>query len=98
MTAISASKLIGQPLDRTDGPLKTTGGARYAAEFRVPDLCHGVMVLSTVPHGRIVDLDATRAEAAPGVLLVLSHRNAPSLPDHGRAAFKPPAGRALSLF
>jgi xanthine dehydrogenase YagR molybdenum-binding subunit len=50
MTATSASKLIGQPLDRTDGPLKTTGGARYAAEFRVPDLCHGVMVLSTIPH------------------------------------------------
>jgi xanthine dehydrogenase YagR molybdenum-binding subunit len=97
MTATSASTLIGQPLDRTDGPLKTTGGARYAAEFRVPELCHAVMVLSTIPRGRIVDLDATRAEAAPGVLLVLSHVNAPSLPEHGRAAFKPPAGRAMSL-
>jgi xanthine dehydrogenase YagR molybdenum-binding subunit len=94
----SATGVIGQPLDRTDGPLKTTGGARYAAEFRLPDLCHAVMVLSTIPRGRIVDLDTTRAENAPGVLLVLSHRNAPSLPEHGRAAFKPPAGRALSLF
>ena len=97
MTITDAS-IIGQPLDRTDGPLKTTGGARYAAEFRLPDLCHAVMVLSTIPRGRIVDLDTTRAEASPGVLLVLSHRNAPSLPQHGRAAFKPPAGRAMSLF
>jgi xanthine dehydrogenase YagR molybdenum-binding subunit len=97
MTTTDTS-IIGQPLDRTDGPLKTTGGARYAAEFRLPDLCHAVMVLSTIPRGRIVDLDTTRAEASPGVLLVLSHRNAPSLPQHGRAAFKPPAGRAMSLF
>jgi xanthine dehydrogenase YagR molybdenum-binding subunit len=92
------SNIIGQPLDRTDGPLKTTGGARYAAEFRLPDLCHAVMVLSTVPRGRVTSLDATRAEGAPGVLLVLSHRNAPALPEHGRAAFKPPSGRAMSLF
>ena len=97
MTTTNASSVIGQPLDRTDGPLKTTGGARYAAEFRLPDLRHAVMVLSTIPHGRIVDLDVTRAETSPGVLLVLSHRNAPSLPEHGRAAFKPPAGRAMSL-
>lgn len=94
----SSSSVIGQPLDRTDGPLKTTGGARYAAEFRLPDLCHGVMVLSTIPRGRIVDIDTTRAERSTGVLLVLSHRNAESLPEHGRAAFNPPAGRAMSLF
>jgi xanthine dehydrogenase YagR molybdenum-binding subunit len=98
MTAPSTSQIIGQPLDRTDGPLKTTGGARYAAEFRLPDLCHGVMVLSGIPRGRIVDIDTTRAEAAPGVLLVLSHRNAQRLPENGRAAFNPPAGRAMSLF
>ena len=97
MTTTDAT-IIGQPLDRTDGPLKATGGARYAAEFRLPDLCHAVMVLSTIPRGRIVDLDTTRAEASPGVLLVLSHRNAPRLPERGRAAFKPPAGRAMSLF
>jgi len=97
MTPVPASQVIGQPLDRTDGPLKVTGGARYAAEFRLPDLCHAVMVLSTIAHGRIVDLDTTRAEASPGVLLVLSQRNAPALPEHGRAAFKPPAGRAMSL-
>jgi xanthine dehydrogenase YagR molybdenum-binding subunit len=55
------------------------------------------MVLATIPRGRLVNLDTTRAERSPGVLLVLSHRNAPRLPDHGRAAFNPPAGRAMSL-
>ncbi len=92
-----SGNVIGHGLDRTDGVLKTTGGARYAAEFVLPQLCHAVMVLATVPRGRIVDLDASKAEPAPGVLLVLTHRNAPALPEHGRAAFKPPAGRAMSL-
>jgi xanthine dehydrogenase YagR molybdenum-binding subunit len=90
--------IIGAPLDRTDGAAKTTGAARYAAEFAPANLCHGVMVLSTIAHGRIVDLDTSRAQHAPGVLFVLTHRNAPKLPDHGRAAVKPPAGRVLSLF
>ena len=89
--------IVGLPLDRTDGVLKTTGAARYAAEFVLPGLCHGVMVLATIPRGRIANLDASKAEHAPGVSLVLSHRNAQALPDHGRAAFSPPAGRAMSL-
>ena len=91
------TSVIGAPLDRTDGAQKTTGAARYAAEFRPANLCHGVMVLSTIPHGRVVNLDTSRAQHAPGVLLVLTHRNAPKLPEQGRAAVKPPAGRVLSL-
>jgi xanthine dehydrogenase YagR molybdenum-binding subunit len=91
------SGAIGAPLDRTDGPQKTTGSARYAAEFAPDNVCHGVMVLATIPRGRIVNLDTSRAQHAPGVLLVLTHRNAPKLPDGGRAAVNPPAGRVLSL-
>ena len=91
------TSVIGAPLDRTDGAQKMTGAARYAAEFRPANLCHGVMVVSTIPHGRVVNLDASRAQHAPGVLLVLTHRNVPKLPEQGRAAVKPPAGRVLSL-
>ena len=97
MTDDGQTSVIGAPLDRTDGAQKTTGAARYAAEFAPANLCHGVMVLSTIPHGRVVNLDTSRAQHAPGVLLVLTHRNAPKLPDKGRAAVKPPAGRVLSL-
>ncbi len=42
---------IGQGIDRVDGRLKVTGGARYAAEFRVPDAVHAVLVQSTVGAG-----------------------------------------------
>lgn len=70
---------VGQPLDRADGRAKVTGAARYAAEFRPPGLAYGALVQSTVAAGRVADLDATAAEALPGVLGVLSRRNMPRL-------------------
>ena len=79
-------KIIGQPIDRTDGRLKVTGAARYAAEFTLPRLCHAVLVQSTVPSARITRLDTRDAERSPGVLLVLTHLNAPALPHPVRQA------------
>jgi xanthine dehydrogenase YagR molybdenum-binding subunit len=89
--------VIGRPLDRVDGILKVTGGARYAAELGPREPLHAVVVQSTIARGRIVTLDTTQAERAPGVALVLTHRNAQRLPDGGLAAVNPPAGRVLSL-
>jgi len=89
--------VIGRPLDRTDGALKVSGAARYAAEFSVPRVAYAALVQSTIASGRIASIDTTAAEAMPGVLLVLTHRNAPKLPDGGRAAVNPPAGRVMSL-
>jgi xanthine dehydrogenase YagR molybdenum-binding subunit len=89
--------IVGQPLDRTDGILKVTGGAQYAAEFPQPLLAHGVLVLSTIASGRIESIDSSRAEQMPGVQIVLTYRNAMHLPNAGRNAVSPPAGRALSL-
>jgi len=89
--------VVSQPIDRTDGPLKVKGEARYAAEFQIPRVAHGVLLTSTVARGTISTLDATAAQKSPGVLLVLSHLNAPKLPEGGKAAIKPPAGRTLSL-
>jgi xanthine dehydrogenase YagR molybdenum-binding subunit len=88
--------MIGAGVDRVDGPLKVTGGARYAAEFFPPNVAYAVMVQSAVPCGRI-RIDAGDALRMPGVLYVLTHRNAPALPEKGRAAVNPPAGRVLSL-
>jgi xanthine dehydrogenase YagR molybdenum-binding subunit len=72
--------VIGQPVSRVDGRQKVTGGATYAAEFNVPGLAHGAIVRSTVANGRIASIDSASAERAPGVVAVLTHRNAPRLP------------------
>ena len=97
MSNADTARIIGEPLDRVDGMAKVTGGARYAAEFGVRDALYAVLVQSTIPRGRITRFDVTDAERAPGVILVLTHDNAPRLPDGGNAAINPPAGRTLSL-
>lgn len=88
---------IGTPLNRVDGRLKVTGGARYTAEWPLAGLAYGALVQSTIAKGTISRIDAQAASAAAGVLAVLTAANAPQLPEHGRAAVHPPAGRELSL-
>jgi len=71
--------LIGAPISRLDGPLKVQGAARFAAEFPLERMVYAALAYSTVPKGRITTLDTSAAEAAPGVVLVMTHRNAPPL-------------------
>ncbi len=89
---------IGQPISRVDGRQKVTGGATYAAEFNLPGQVHGVIVRSTVAKGRIASIEPAAAERAPGVLAVLTHRNAPRLAyrEH-KAAVDPDIGERLHV-
>src|SRR5712691_1733016 len=71
--------VIGRPLDRVDGQLKVTGGARYAYEvLQGPATTYGYVVEASIGKGRIKSIDTRAAERAPGVVLVLTHRNAPA--------------------
>jgi xanthine dehydrogenase YagR molybdenum-binding subunit len=70
---------IGEPLPRPDGPDKVTGRARYAADWQVPHLLHGVFVTSAIPAGRINEIDASGALEEAGVIRVLTHRDMPRL-------------------
>ena len=88
---------IGDPIIRLDGPAKVTGKAKYAAEFAVPNIAYAVMITSTIPSGKIVSMGTTEAQRAPGVLAVMTPANSPQLPDKGKAAVHPPAGRVLNL-
>jgi len=88
---------IGSPINRVDGPLKVSGRARFSAEFSADRIAYGVLVQSTVARGRITQMDTVAARRAPGVLYVMTHQNAPALPQKGTAGINPPAGRTLSL-
>ncbi|MEV6039414.1 xanthine dehydrogenase family protein molybdopterin-binding subunit [Nonomuraea sp. NPDC052116] len=83
MTIVEQLDLVGEGVDRVDGPLKVTGAAHYPNDFSFPDLAHAALVRSTVAAGRISRLDTSAAQASPGVLAVITHQNAPSL---GRAS------------
>ncbi|HET7897236.1 MAG TPA: molybdopterin cofactor-binding domain-containing protein, partial [Flavisolibacter sp.] len=88
-------------IDRVDGKAKVTGKADYAAEHDLPGLTYGVLVGSTITKGTIKALDTKAAEKAPGVLAVITHRNAPKIPgyDEGKNPAKGPTrGGGLKIF
>ncbi|MET0314371.1 MAG: xanthine dehydrogenase family protein molybdopterin-binding subunit [Hansschlegelia sp.] len=76
---IGRNAAIGRQASRIDGPLKVKGKARFAAEVPMEGLTYAALVHSPVTRGRIERLDTTAAEAAPGVVLVVTHRNMPRL-------------------
>lgn len=86
-TAPTPGRFIGRPVDRIDGRLKVTGGARYAFEHsnfaRGTAPAYGVILGAGIPKGRIAALDTTRAEAVPGVLKILTHRSMAPQPAFG---------------
>jgi xanthine dehydrogenase YagR molybdenum-binding subunit len=71
--------LIGAPVSRIDGPLKVQGRAKFAAEFPLPGMLYAAVAFSTVARGRLAALDTRQAEGAPGVVLVMTHKNAPRM-------------------
>ena len=83
-------RYIGKPMSRVDGVAKVTGKAKYAAEFQVPNLAYGFIVTSTATRGRIVAIDTGEAEAAPGVVRVFTHLNAPKLRPKASTEEAPP--------
>lgn len=79
MTGVRDVTVVGAGVDRVDGPQKVTGAAAYPNDHTAPGLCHAALVQSTVAAGRISAIDTAAAEASPGVLAVITHRNAPRL-------------------
>ncbi|NDZ17376.1 xanthine dehydrogenase [Variovorax sp. WS11] len=86
-TPLDAQTVVGQPLDRIDGPLKVSGKARYSYESHetAPRAAYGWVVTAGIAKGRITRMDSCEAERAPGVLLVYTHRNVPRMTPTGRA-------------
>ena len=78
---IDQLKVIGRATDRIDGPLKTTGAARYAYEQHdvVPNQAYGYVVGAAVAKGRIASIDLGEAKSAPGVLAIVTAENAGKL-------------------
>jgi xanthine dehydrogenase YagR molybdenum-binding subunit len=76
-----AERILGAPVDRLEGADKVHGRAQYAYERRPEHVAYGWLLCSTVASGTIGSVDAAPALAEEGVLAVLTHVNAPALPD-----------------
>ena len=96
---IAAPGIIGQSVSRLDGPQKVTGSAPFSAEFRMDGMVFAALAYSTIAKGRIATLDTVEAEHAPGVVLVMSHLNAPKMkaPPLFMSAAKAASGDSLPV-
>ncbi len=70
---------VGKPLNRVDGPSKVTGRATFTAEFQFPHTAFAALVYSTIAKGNITMIDVGPAQNAPGVLAIVTHKNAPKM-------------------
>jgi xanthine dehydrogenase YagR molybdenum-binding subunit len=90
--------VIGKPLTRVDGRTKVTGRARYAADFNQPGQLYAVLVSATVGLGRVTGIETAEVQRMPGVVALITHRNAPKLPylPH-KAVIDPAVGERLHV-
>lgn len=71
---IDQLKVVGKPIHRIDGELKTTGRAMYAYEWHDKNTpyVYGYPVGSAIAKGKVKSVDASAARKAPGVLAVVT--------------------------
>jgi xanthine dehydrogenase YagR molybdenum-binding subunit len=81
-----STRSVGKPLVRLDGRAKVTGEAKYSAEIAVARIAYAAIITSDIARGRIVEVDASKAEKEPGVLAVLWHANVMRLPGDTKQA------------
>jgi 4-hydroxybenzoyl-CoA reductase alpha subunit len=63
---------IGKPRRRVDGRAKAIGELRFADDLALPRMLHAKLLRSPHPHAAIESIDVARAQAHPGVHLVLT--------------------------
>src|ERR1700739_1296953 len=70
--------IIGKPTAMVDAAQKTTGAGKYTDDLRLPGMLVGKILHSPFPHGRIKQIDTSRAEKLDGVVAVVVGSDAPN--------------------
>ena len=73
---VSGTGMIGKPLPRVEDLRLVTGHGRFSDDVDRPDQTYAVMVRAPHANARIEQIDATDALAVPGVVAVLTGKDA----------------------
>lgn len=77
--------VVGRPVPRIDGGMKTSGLQRFGADYYVPGMLHLKTIRSPHPHARVLNIDASAALEKPGVVAVITAANIKGMNRHGLA-------------
>jgi len=64
--------VVGKRLPRVEGHDKVTGKALYVADLKLPNMLYGKVLRSPIPHGKVLNVDTSRARKLPGVKAVIT--------------------------
>lgn len=68
---------VGKRMTKPDLLAKVTGEAIYTDDMTIPGMVEGRILASPHAHARIRAIDTSKAQALPGVLCVLTHKDCP---------------------
>ncbi len=69
-------RILNTRAPRVDAADKATGKALYTDDFKRPGMLTAAILHSPIAHGRILNIDVSRAKRLPGVKAVVTHREA----------------------
>jgi xanthine dehydrogenase molybdopterin-binding subunit B len=75
--------LIGKYIDRVDGPVKTTGAAKYPYDINRPEMLWAKLVWSPHARAELLSIDTTAAEKLSGVKAVWKDESLMGKDDSG---------------
>jgi carbon-monoxide dehydrogenase large subunit len=68
---------VGRRVPRVDAVEKVTGSALFGSDVALPGMLHGAVLRSPHAHARLVAIDTSRAQGAPGVRAIVTGRDFP---------------------
>ncbi|MGC9172219.1 xanthine dehydrogenase family protein molybdopterin-binding subunit [Caldisericum sp.] len=76
-------RYIGKPIPRIDALEKATGKIKYMSDLKLPNMVFGKILRAKYPHAKILKIDTSKAEALPGVVTVITHKDVPGVNGFG---------------
>ncbi|MCD4672404.1 MAG: molybdopterin-dependent oxidoreductase [Anaerolineaceae bacterium] len=86
---MTGMRVVGKPIVKFDAAKLAKGRPVFAGDLKFPDMLHGVLMTSPHAHARIKSIDASKAEALPGVHAVLTYENVKRV-KHSSGGQSPP--------
>jgi Aerobic-type carbon monoxide dehydrogenase, large subunit CoxL/CutL homologs len=70
--SVAPTKMFGAAIKRREDPQLITGQGNYLDDIKLPGMVHAAVLRSPYGHAKILKIDTSRAQAAPGVVAVFT--------------------------
>lgn len=76
---MSEFKMVGKRIPKHDAVEKATGRVEYIQDVKLPGMLYGKILYSKYPHAKLLHIDTSAAKKIPGVRMILTGEDIPSI-------------------